>query len=445
MAPSVVTISPTGDPTGVDDRQAINESIVSVGDGGVVQLAPGQWLVDEPATLLNGAELAGLGGGVNGRTARLYGRTVLSPAPGFTGGALVDVLDGTSGPKVSGIAVRGYIGMPPDVDGIACHGNVNALQVERVSLAFLTGHGIAWFQVNGVDSGACKLDKVMAQQVGKNGVHRWPSDGTLENVHTQYAGSISGTYTEPLAAGTGYGFYSGAQGGNATLIGCRADLSAAAGFYLDHHGSFGDAIRLDHCGTERNRGDGVLVANSSPSGAESRVPVIITGCSLEGDGADGRDAAAVRVQGRNQVYIDNTVSAVSVTDFAAGAPRTGLWLQQAGTGGTEPEVVSWASGRVNYADRGEAVRNHSYGLLQFGSTLVQVKGYEGTEFMPRSGIVKTVNRQAVVSSPWLFASSPLFLTPINPTSMGSVYVVSRSDGQAVVAAESGDGLIAWHL
>jgi hypothetical protein len=448
----LISLTPSGDPSGLDDRQAISESLVNAGVGGVVSLAPGQWWTDQALSIgLDGVELAGYGGGINGRTSRLFGRTVLTPASGFTGGEVIGIVDGVSGPAVTGIAIRGDANTPPDVDGIVCHGNVNAMEVGHVSVALLPGHGIAWFQVGGVDGGACKLDKVMIQQVGKNGVHRWPSDSTLNNVHTQYTGSVSGTYSEPLAPGTGHGFFStSGSGGNTQLIGCRADLSAACGFVADHNGAFGDAMRLVGCGTERNQGHGLLVTNSSATGSDWRVPVIVSGCSFEGDGIGGGaggEFAGICVEGRNQVFIDGTVVAVNNLDVPNVCPKYSLMLRQKGSNNAQPEIVAWSSGRLNYSlgQSGAAVLNPSFcDHLKFGPTLTQVGGYEGTSHSERSGTVTTSGRVATVNNPWVRSNSRIQLTPLSSGS-GVCSVTSRSTGSFSVATGTADCTMAWSI
>jgi len=47
-----------------------------------------------------------------------------------------------------------------------------------------------------------------------------------------------------------------ARRGNITYVHCRVDLCAAAGWLIDHKGSYGDATKLVGCSTERSLGDG---------------------------------------------------------------------------------------------------------------------------------------------------------------------------------------------
>jgi hypothetical protein len=437
---------PSGDPTGVTDSNNIDGSIASAGDRGRIQLDAGDYILARPIStgFLTGFTIGGKGGGVNGRTSKFPRGTALRCGTSFTGGEVIGFLDGACGPAVKELCILGDANMPANVDGIACHSNVNALIVEEFSAALVTGNGIAWFQgSDGSDGDACKMDLVMIQQPGKNAVHRFPADSTLNNVHTQYAGTVDGV-------GSGF-FGTPGSGGNATLIGCRADLSFGCGYIWDHNGGFGDDIKMTGCSTERNAQDGVLITNSSPTGGDWRVPVNITGCCFEGDGHNngaGGDFGAIRVQGRNRVKITGTNVSVNNLDCSQGSPKYSLYLQQAGSGARQAEMVSWSDGILNYStgQGGEAIHNHSLtDHLLLGTTLVQVGGYQGTSIKPRSGFVTTSGQVATVSTPWCWPGSGIKLTAINGSSPGAVFVTSRSTGSFSIKAATADCTVFWEI
>lgn len=447
MPADVAVPSPSGDPTGVTDSSNIDAAIATAGDRGRIQLDVGDYVLAHTVStgFLTGFTISGKGGGVNGRTSKFPRGTTLRCGTSFVGGEVIGFLDGACGPAVKELCILGDSLMPANTDGIACHRNVNALILEEVSIALVTGHGVAWFQgSDGVDSDAAKLDMVMIQQPGMNAVHRWPADSTLRDVHTQYAGYVDGV---------GHGFFSSpSSGGNATLIGCRADLSFGCGYVFDHNGGFGDDIKMTGCSTERNAQDGVLITNSSATGGDWRVPVNITGCCFEGDGHNnglGGDYAAVRVQGRNRVKITGTDTAVNNLDCAQGSPKYSLYLQQAGSSNRQAEMVSWSDGIMNYStgqSGGEAIHNHSLAdRLLLGTTLVQAGGYQGTSIKQRSGFVTTSGQVATVTTPWAWPSSGIKLTAINPTSPGAVFVTNRSTGSFSIRAATADCTVFWEI
>jgi hypothetical protein len=450
MPATIGVASPSGDTTGTTDSANIAAAIAMAGDTGKIILDSGHYFLSQPIQtgFLTGFTIEGAGGGINGRTSKFPRSTTLSCGTAFStalGTEVIGFLDGSCGPAVKKLCILGDANMPASVDGIACHRNVNGLLLEEVSIALVTGHGVAWFQgSDGVDGDACKMKTVMIQQPGFNAVHRWPPDSTLIDVHTQYAGYVDGV---------GAGFFSSpSSSGNSSLIGCRADLSFGPGYVLDHNGAFGDCIKLTGCSTERNAEDGVLITNSSPTGGDWRVPINISGCSFEGDGHNnglGGDYAAIRVQGRNQVYIDNTVAAVNNLDCTAGAPKYSLYLQQIGSSNRQAEIVSWASGRMNYSGSqagAEAIHNHSLvDHLKLGTTLVQIAGYEGTSIKERSGFVTTSGLTATVTTPWAFANSGYLLTPVSAASTGVPRITNRTNGTFTITVPTADGQIFWQI
>lgn len=444
--PAVADVpAPSGDLTGVTDSANIAAAQAAAGDGGAVVLGVGDYYLSEPITISapTGFTLRGWHGGFNGHTSRIPGGTNLNLGSSFTGGAMIDILDGACGPDLQGFALLGDMNMPADVDGVACHRNVNALHMQFVSMAFMTGHGVAWFQgADGVDSDAAKLETVMIQNPGFNAVHRWPADSTLIDVHTQYAGTLA----------IGHGFFStSGSGGNASLIGCRADLSSGSGFWLDHNGAFCDAIKLTGCSTERNAQSGCMITNTSSSGTDYRVPVIISGCCFEGDGwgtGAGGEFAGIQVQGRNRVHISGTNVMCNNKDCPNVAPKYALMLDKAGSVPAKPELVEWDGGYLNFSlgQGGEAVHNPDNAIsLKFGSTVTQGGGYQTSISNERSGSVQTVGQVATVNSPWVRPSSRILLTAKNATSPGAVFVTSQSTGSFSIKAGSADCLVYWQI
>jgi hypothetical protein len=447
--PSTTTLSPSGDTTGAADTAAINTALGSAGAGGSVLLGPGDWYTGAPLKIPAGVELAGIKGGINGRTSTTPAGSVIHPVATFSAtGGILD-LAGVTGARIRDLAILNDLGSPADVDGISCHGNVNGLEVRHVSVALVSGYGLAYYQDAGGHGGdGLWMSRCMFQRTGKSAVHRPVSDANIHNVHIQFAGHVAG-------AADGHGFFTTpASSGNMTYVGCRADLCAGSGWLIDHEGSFGDATKLIGCSTERNCQDGVLITNSSPAGTGWRGPVIISGCCFEGDGMNhgaGGEYAGIRVRGQNRVFIDGTTVMVNKLDVPAGAPKYSLGINETGSAPGKPETIEWASGRLNYStgQGGQAIQNHSLAdHLLIGPTVTQAGGYESRTISPRTGKIALSGGTATVSSPWAFPGSLIYLTNIGPSGTpGTPHVSSRGTGSFTIKSTSStdSGTIAWMI
>ncbi len=447
--PSTTTLSPSGDTTGATDTAAINTALGRVGAGGSVLLDPGDWHTDAPLKIPPGVELAGIKGGINGRTSTTPAGSVIHPVAGFSAtGGILD-LAGVSGARIRDLAILNDLGSPADVDGISCHGDVNGLEVRHVSVALVSGYGLAYYRDSrGRGGDGLWMSRCMFQRTGKSGVHRPVSDSNIHNVHVQFAGHVAG-------ASDGHGFFT-TQGssGNIVYVGCRADLCAGSGWLIDHKGSFGDATKLIGCSTERNCQDGVLITNSSSTGTDWRGPVIISGSCFEGDGMNhgaGGEFAGIRVRGQNRVFIDGTIVMVNKLDVSAGAPKYSLGINEIGSAPGKPETIEWASGRMNYSTRqgGQAIQNHSLvDHLVIGPTVTQAGGYESRTISPRTGKVTLSGGTATVASPWAFSGSLIYLTNVGPSgTVGTPCVSARGNGSFTInsTSSSDSSTIAWMI
>ena len=448
--PSTVTLSPSGDTAGATDTTAINAALARAGAGGNVLLGPGDWYTDAPLEIPAGVELAGLKGGINGKTSTTPAGSVIHPVAAFSAtGGVLNLVAGVAGARIRDLAILNDLGSPANVDGISCHGNVNGLEILHVSVALVSGYGLAYYQdAAGHDGDGLWMSRCMFQRTGKSAVHRPVSDANIHNVHIQYAGQVAG-------AADGHGFFTTpASSGNMAYLGCRADLCAGSGWLIDHKGSFGDATKLIGCSTERNGQYGVLITNSSATGTDWRNPVIISGCCFEGDGTNhgaGGEFAGIRVQGQNRVFIDGTTVMVNQLDVPAGAPKYSLGIGQTGSAPGQPETIEWASGRMNYStgQGGQAIQNPSLaGHLAIGPTVTQAGGYESRTISARTGQATLTGGTATVSSPWAFPGSLIYLTNIGPSAaMGTPFVRSRGTGSFTIGSTSSSdaSTIAWMI
>jgi hypothetical protein len=449
-APSIVVLSPSGDTTGAADTAAVSAALASAAPGSSVQLGPGDWFTSAPLQIPTGVELAGVKGGINGATSKAPAGSVIHPVAAFsTPGSVLSLgPDVVIGARIRDLAIVNDLGTPADVDGIACHGNVNGLEVTHVSVALVTGRGLAFYAGSaGQDGDGLWLSRCMFQSTGKSGVYRPAGDANIHNVHVQLAGQAGGA--------DGHGFFTlPGSSGNTVYVGCRADLCAGSGWLIDHKGSFGDATKLIGCSTERNSQDGVRIINSSAGGTAWRGPVIISGCCFEGDGMGGGaggEFAGIRVQGRNRVFIDGTMVVVNTLDAKAGAPKYALGLDATGSAPGQPETVEWASGRMNYSTQqgGQAIDHPSLAdHLLIGPTVTQAGGYESTAIAPRSGQAVLAAGTATVTSPWAFPDSLVFLTSVSPAgTVGALSVSARAAGSFTIssASSSDASTVAWMI
>ena len=443
--PSTTIVAPSGDTTGATDVAAVNTALTNVGAGGSALLAPGDWFTNAPLVVPGGAELAGIKAGINGATSTSPTGSVIHPVATFSGSGVIS-LSGVTGVRIRELAILNDLGSPANVDGISCHGGVNGLEILHVSIALVSGYGLAYYQSGGADGDGLWMSRCMFQRTGKSAVHRPASDANIHNVHIQYAGNVAG-------AADGHGFFTApGQSGNMVYVGCRADLCAGTGWLIDHKGTYGDATKLVGCSTERNSQDGVLITNTSAAGTDWRSPVIISGCCFEGDGnngGSGGEYAGIRVRGRNRVFIDGTTVMVNTLDASAGAPKYALGINSIGTASGQPETVEWASGRMNYStgQDGQAIQNSALvDHLVIGPTVTQAGGYESTAISPRTGSVTLAGGTATVATPWSFPQSLIYLTNIGPAgTVGTPCVSARGTGSFTIqsTSDSDASVIAW--
>ena len=188
---SAIVLTPSTDKTGATDTAAINIALGNVGSGGSVLLGPGDWYTDAPLDIPDGTELAGIKGGINGQTSTSAAGSVIHPVADFSGEGVLS-LQAVSGVRIRDLAIVNDIGSPADVDGISCHGNVNGLEVLHVSVAKVSGYGLAYYQLAGADGDGLWMSRCMFQRTGKSAVYRPVNDANIHSVHIQYAGDVAG-------------------------------------------------------------------------------------------------------------------------------------------------------------------------------------------------------------------------------------------------------------
>src|SRR5262249_60710638 len=111
--PPGATVPPPGAPTGAAAAAAIHTALGGVGAGGTVLLGPGDWYTDAPLAIPTGVELAGVKGGINGRTATVPTGSVIHPVAAFSGPGVLS-LTAVTGVRIRDLAILNAIGSPPN-------------------------------------------------------------------------------------------------------------------------------------------------------------------------------------------------------------------------------------------------------------------------------------------------------------------------------------------
>lgn len=345
-------LKPSGDTTGVTDTANV-QGLLSLTN--VADLGYGMFYLDSAIVLQSGQAIRGVKGssasgddsGTN--TVPPVG-TVLSPVAGWTTAlntsGVITLANNSGGIHVTDIWIWGPHG-PAALDGICTNGATgsNAVYLQNVGIAWMTGNGIADYAGNGWHVVTCYAGNCLG-----HGVVAASADGTWINVHAQSCGQ-SGT--------VGDGFYN--IGANSRLIGCRADLSQN-GFTVNGADGTGylDAVQLIGCSTQRNNFNGLNIINSSAAGNALRDPVIVDGCNFFGDGQNGTNStsgitggiggggyAGITVAGKNTLIATGTNVIVGTVDVAGGCPQYAVATATSGTGPTAPTLLTINGGILN--------------------------------------------------------------------------------------------------
>jgi hypothetical protein len=447
---TLVVLYPSGDTTGATDTAAINAAITNAAPRTRVHLAGGLWYVNAPIVVNEVIHLSGDGAGMNGAGATTPPGTVLYPTTTWANSgqphpAVISLNNGGTlqSPIITGIAIDNSDSqLPADVDGIALCNDTNGTTMENISIGWVTGYGISSWST----STAGWYRNIMIQRPGKHGWFNLGSDNTIICSHIQYAGNVDPTQ------GDGFHFDTG-NGGNLFLIGCRSDLCFQRGFYIDVSGTYGDAVKLVGCGTERNQQHGVMCDNSSTTGQDWRTPVYLTGCSIEGDGTAGTSGGnygGVGLRGRVRCIISGGIIAVATTDVTAGAPKYAVYTNSRGTGPGQPIELLMSGVRLNYSTGQSGAWCNDTTLVDnlcIDRSVIIVPGYESTTVRRRYGSATLVGGTVTVTSEWATATSRILLSRQGTGgTLGHLSVGTRSAGSFVINSSGAEtSTIHWEI
>jgi hypothetical protein len=452
----LTAVAASGDTTGVTDTAAINDALAAAPAGGLVQLGPGSFYTNAPILVPSGVLLSGIKGGINGGSAENPAGSVLTPVSSFSQGStaqvagVVVIQEPSASGESLGCQVRDLAILGSDlpsgslyVDGISCYGAVGGLRLSGLSVAKVTGRGIAFYDDSaGNRADGFWADRIMLQRVGGNAFHRIPSDSSISNVHIQYASTSQGD--------EGHGFFT--SGGNIAFVGCRSDLNAGCGWRVDHSGGGGgytDSTRLVGCGTERNQQHGCWISNPSATGLRWSDPVIISGCHFGEDGSgggSGGDYAGIYISGfQSNVIIDGTSVDVGTIDYSDGCPKYGIMTAPQGSDNGVPRCITLTGATLNYSSVAGGCAVNDTGPAAFffaGPEVMSSAGYDPdpsktSVINRRQGTVTLAAGTATVSNAWVTASSRIMLSNISSSgTVGALSVSARSAGSFTIESTS---------
>lgn len=332
--------------TSYDDATAIN---FALSRSPVVFLLPARYQLFSNIALPSGAVLRGLRPVSQSADSPAAFGTVLTITSGFastSGNISAAITMDAGGGSLTNIAIEDLwvdgTSAPASVDGITSFGQANAVTISRVGVYKATGNGVSQVKNGALFADGWRCDTMNALNCGSSGFTGNWADAECRNCHAQSNGS--------------FGWF--INGGNSRFTSCRGDLNGTDGFRIDtpsgnQAGGFLDAVTLNACGSQRNQSYGCNIINGSATGANTRAPVIMTGCSWDGDGvnggAGGGTFAGVRVAGGVVLAAAESCVLVHTEDVAAGCPNFAIRTDKLGSGNTVPQLLRWDGGLLNAA------------------------------------------------------------------------------------------------
>jgi hypothetical protein len=334
------------DPTGVSNSDgAINNALSKASPGQVVSLPPSNpgaaYTTIAPILVPSGVMLSGPQPLTqSGNAISSDWGAVIKPAAAFASSlahpAAIIFGDGTGSGTFTRMGIMNIlldmsnISAGTHVSGIGGFGTINTGQVLGVGIYQSPYRGIEQ-QTNG--SAFCdgwNIKDVIIQAPNDVGMYGKFVDTNGFNIHVQSGGS--------------YGWI--IQGGNNRWESCRSDL-CLHGFQVDspggnQGGGFLDANVFVNCGTQRNSHHGMLVQNGSATGNSTRAPVVLQGCTFNGDGVNGGAGGggfAGLALGGAVVVTGSCHVLVHTEDVATGCPQYAVTTFSLGTAPGKPQLL----------------------------------------------------------------------------------------------------------
>lgn len=406
-----------GDGT-TDDKTEIQAAINACPPGGVVYLEARDYGLSGPLTIPPYVTVAGP---MADRDGQGDPAAALLPLPGFTGGAVIDLVDQATGGyatvtrdiTLAGVNIDGRLLTSEAVIGIRATGYVHGVQLRDVAIHKVTGHAISLVSNGSGNPYSWHMQNV--QLSGSGSVTTWDGFHLIGTDHVLIGCRALGV--------RGHGFYLPGLA-NTALIGCRSEWSAKSGFYVT--GSYGTGsgsggLLLDGCSTDRNSEYGVLIDSTG------NAPINITGF-------------AARRDGRN------------------GFPGTGggSFAALRGTGSTTPIIVTGMTCYPGVGDDGLGVNSPERGVSFVSCTYASVEAsylHAATTAFHDGGSNTALYRGVAVgtatgttAAPTRSATSPATIPGPVTVTQGSVLAVrGTSTNGAFQAQQSGDSQLRYSV
>ncbi|MBT2448695.1 right-handed parallel beta-helix repeat-containing protein [Streptomyces sp. ISL-43] len=332
-----------------DDTPFIQAALDACEPGNTVYLPAGLYRTSRPVRIPPRVTLQGShGGGEHEYEGRETPPVAIKPLPGFTGEAVLLILDRQLGgyprkaveQRVFRLTVDGSALDPegPAVDGIRAVGQIQHLQLRDVQIHRVTGIGVNTTYNTGTSGPQAPFclhfDRVSIMWSKSFGV-------ALNN-------TTDSVFTDVYALGCdGAGWWiSGA--GNSTFTGCRAEWSRGEGFWLN---GWKGVIQFTGCSTDRSGRDGILVQNDDVGSI-----LQLSGCRLDRDGrnvqADGTETgggglAGLRVVGSKAKVLADGLIVLPGRDDKGGSVSSPMF----GVSATDSVCTVVTSGFVDGVER----------------------------------------------------------------------------------------------
>lgn len=339
---SLEAIPPSGDATGATDTAVLNAALAATS---AVYLQSGTFFVNAPIVIPSNTQLKGAtpvtysGDNIQGA----WTGTTISPVSGFNKGAYTNPAavflgdgNGTAtfeGPGLQDLLVDGSNG-PTGLAGIVAYGPVQAITVRRVGVWHAKADGIGIYSSGSGKPDGGAFDTIIIQSCNSgNGMVLDGADMDVSAVHSQ------GNHLDGFVI----------THANNTLRGCRADHNAN-GYTTgtSAQASIFNTIKLIGCSTQGNNLNGLNVTTGESTGVSATAPVVCSGCTFQGDGANNGSSsttlAGILASGTVTVILNGCTVTTDTTDYSGGSPYYAIATAAAGSSNGKPQLVQVMGG-----------------------------------------------------------------------------------------------------
>jgi hypothetical protein len=247
--------------------------------GGTVYLSQGVFFTSAPITLHPLVRLVGVHGDQIFNPNQMTVASYIRPVAGFTGGAVIVMLDQVYGgyagksaeQQVHSLTIDGT-GVGGTVHGIQAGGYVHGVLLRDVAIKNVTGRGVYTFFENGAQPFSWTFEHVIVDN--------------SEGAGFELINHSDLTMFDVVSIGAGGNAFTISNAPNSRAFGCRAEWSEGYGYDITGHfgtGQGSGGMTFVGCSSDRNRFDGMRVT------ATGNAPLVINGCTFRRDGRNGND------------------------------------------------------------------------------------------------------------------------------------------------------------